>query len=908
MIGMTEPYYRISVAAALERLGSDPRTGLTTAEVARRRAQYGPNAMPEPSRPAPLLRFLNQFQDLLIIVLLIAAGLAFYLKDFHGGSILLAIILINALIGFYQENKAEKILELLKSLIKTNVKVLRDGVRMTVTESNLVPGDIVFLEEGDAVPADLRLLETNNFYTSDFLLTGESLPHARRSDFVIDEKVATARQDNLVFCGTTVARGNALGVVYGTGMNTAIGAIARLSQTIQRDISPLQREINALAWTLTRLAGVVALVLFLLNFLLRADQFESFQVLLNSSFLFAIGVAAACVPQGLPAQISVALSLGVGRLAKKNAVVKRLSAVETLGSTTVICSDKTGTITSSEMTIVRCWAQGRQFEITGAGYNPEGEVRENGRPLPAPALATIKQFFQHGFLASHGRTHPPDAQHRTWYAVGDPTEAAFMPLAVKAGLDPDDLERRFPLIRELPFDSYRKRMTMIREHRGRIIGYMKGSPASVLDCCDRIHQDGAARALRAMDREAIRAAGHEFSARALRVLALAYRDFPGAESAGLPADPEHHFVFAGLVAMLDPPRPGVPEAVQAVQNARVHLIMITGDNPETARAVSQRIGLQAARALTGDDLQRMPDADLQAALREPSLVFSLMSPEDKYRVVKLLKEMGEVVAVTGDGVNDTLSLKQADIGVAMGGLGSDVAREAAEIVLLDDNFSTLVTAIRAGRTIFQNLKNAILSSINSNLGELTVVCVGFAGIAFGLPLPITAVQILAVDLIGEMLPLMALTFDPPERTVMTAPPRKLGEHIVNRRSLPALFFFGFLMGAAAYFSFYMVQRGGGPLGASQAAAYVTIILVQYMNILSRRTARSIFGSYLFSNPRLWGAMTLTFLIVLVLINVPAAGLWFGFEPLPPRDWLWPAAGAVVFLSVYEFKKAIWQGE
>jgi len=903
---MTEPYYRISIGTALERLGSDPRQGLSGVEAARRRLLHGANVFEEVRRSSRLRLFLNQFKDVLILVLFIASGLAYYLKDYHGGSILLAIILSNAGIGFYQEHKAEKILEMLKTLIRTNVKVLRDGARKTVTESELVPGDIVFLEEGDAIPADLRLIETTNFYTNDFMLTGESLPHERHADLVIENEVATARQDNLVFCGTTVARGNALGLVYGTGMNTAIGAIARLSQTIDRDVSPLQQEINVLALTLTKLAGVVALVLFVLNFLLRADQVDNFQVLLNSSLLFAIGVAAACVPQGLPAQISVALSLGVGRLAKKNAVVKRLSAVETLGSTTVICSDKTGTITSSEMTIVRCWVRGRQFEITGSGYNSEGDIRESGHPLTAAELNSIKQFFQHGFLASHGRVHAPDTQHRTWYAVGDPTEAAFMPLAVKAGLDPDDLEQRFPLIQELPFDSYRKRMTMIRKHNDQFIGYMKGGVSSVLGCCARIHDDGSSRPLTEGDRTAILTAAHDFSRQSLRVLALAYRDFPADAASALPANPEAEFVFAGLVAMLDPPRTGVPEAITAVTSAQVRLIMITGDNPETADAIARHIGMPAARVLTGDDLRTLPDTELQAVLREPSLVFSLMSPEDKFRVVKLLKQMGEVVAVTGDGVNDTLSLKQADIGVAMGRLGSDVAREAAEIVLLDDNFTTLVTAIRTGRTIFNNLKNVILATINANLGELSLVCLGFVALALGLPLPITAVQILAVDLIGEMLPLMALTFDPPERAIMVRPPRRLGDHIVNRRSLPDLFIFGFLMGAASYFSFYMVQHGGGSLGASQAAAYASIIMVQYVNILSRRSSQSIFSRYLFSNPQLWGAMVLTFSIVLTLINVPAIGIWFGFEPLSLHDWTWPVAGASFFLFCYESRKLLWK--
>ncbi|MBM2830789.1 MAG: family P-type ATPase, partial [Gammaproteobacteria bacterium] len=806
---MKESFYQISAEAALKRLQTDPERGLAESEVQQRRVRYGPNVLEETQRRPVYHLFFEQFKDLLIIVLMVAAGFAYYLEDYHGGTILLVIILINASIGMYQEYKAERILELLKTLIKAKATVVREGKRKVVAERELVPGDIVFLEEGGAIPADIRLVETRHFSTNDFVLTGESLPQEKRADLVIEEETTVTNRDNLALFGTTVAKGNALGVVYGTGMDTAIGNIARISQTIEKDLSPLQREINALAKTLTKLAGVIALTLFAANFLLRGNEFDSFQVLINTSLLFAIGVAAACVPQGLPAQISVALSLGVGRLARKHAVVKRLSAVETLGSTTVICTDKTGTITTNEMTIVHCWVNGRDLEVSGEGYNPEGAVLEDGKALSPQALESIKQFFEDGFLAGHGRTHPPDGQHHTWYAIGDPTEAAFMPLAVKAGLVPDDLEKRFPLIQELPLDGDRKRMTMIREHKGRTIGYMKGALMNVLDCCGGINRDGVVRSLTEAERAAIMAKNDFFSAQSLRVLALAYRDFPHGQSEFSFAHTEKEFVFAGLVAMFDPPRSGVKAAVRAVRDAHVRMIMITGDNPATAKAIAERIGMETDHVLTGDDMRKLPDTELMNILREQSLIFSRVSSTDKYRIVKLLKQMGEVVAVTGDGVNDTLSLKQADIGVAMGKLGSDVAKEAADIVLADDNFSTLVTAMREGRTIFKNLKNVILASINANLGELSVVCFGFVGVASGLPIPITAVQILAVDLIGELLPLMAVTFDPPERTVMEQPPRNPGEHIVNRHSLLDLFFFGILMGAAAYFSFYMVQKNGG---------------------------------------------------------------------------------------------------
>lgn len=898
------PAYQQSAAAVVAQLRSDAGRGLSQAEATRRCQIHGPNALEKRGR-SPLYELLrHQFQDLLIGLLAIAAVLSYYLDDRRGAAILLAIVLINALIGFYQEYKAERLLERLTTLIRARATAVRDGVHVEISERDLVPGDVVALQAGDAVPADIRLIETHGFATNDFTLTGESIPQEKDADLIIDHDVQVTDRNNLAFLGTTVARGTATGVVIATGMATALGDIASAGQTIQRDLSPLQQEINTLARMLTKLAGLVVIVLFATNILLRADSFPDVGSLFNSSLLFAIGVTAACVPQGLPAQITVALSLGVGRLARAGAVVKRLSAVETLGCTTVVCSDKTGTITANEMTILCGWADGHTFEVTGHGYDPRGEILEGGRPVSVERLEEVKQFFQHGLLASNGRTHPPDEEHPSWYAVGDPTEAAFMPFAVKAGLDPDERGAAFPLQHELPFDSRRKRMTMVRKHKGRTIGYMKGATESVLAACSGIHRGGRAELLDDKAREAIAAKVEEFSSAALRVIALAYRDFPEGGEALPIAEAERDFVFAGLVGMIDPPRPGVPEAIVGVTAAQVRVFMLTGDDPRTAEAIAGRIGMQKGRVLTGDDLRRLSGIELRALLRDSSLIFSRVSPGDKFQIVALLKKMGNVVAVTGDGVNDTLSLKQANIGVAMGKLGSDVAKEAAEIVLTDDNFTTLVKAIREGRTIFQNLQSVILSSLTSNIGELSCVCLGFAGTAFGLPLPISTVQILSIDLIGEMLPLMALTFDPAEATLMRRPPRKLGAHIVVSRRLVELAFFGALMGTSGYVSFYMVLETDGTPGMAQAAAFVGIMLAQYVNILSRRTAVSVFGHHVFANWRLWAALAASFFIVAAMVSLPAIGVWFGFEPLRLQDWLWPAAGALVFMLCFEGRKRI----
>ncbi|MEE4300456.1 MAG: cation-transporting P-type ATPase [Pseudomonadales bacterium] len=899
---LSAPAYRLPVEAVLAELGVDAERGLTRIEAERRRERHGANALRETGRSPWYRLLLRQFTDPLVAVLFVAAGLAWYLGDLRGAAILLAIILINGFIGLYQEFHAEQLLERLRSMVRSQARVLRDGEVTELDAEALVPGDIVLLEEGGAVPADLRLVESRELATNDTALTGESVPQDKDATMLPDAELGLSDQDNLAFMGTTVARGSATGVVVATGMASAIGRIAEIGQGIERDQSPLQLEIGALAALLTRMAGGIALALFVINILVRGDDFADLQALINASVLFAIGVAAACVPQGLPAQITVALSLGVGRLAREHAVVKRLSAVETLGCTTVICSDKTGTITANQMTIVRAWADGHDYEITGQGYDPAGEILEDGHPVAAAELEGLAAFFQHGLLASNGRTHEPDADHAGWYALGDPTEAAFMPLARKAGLDPDERLARFPMVAELPFDSRRKRMTILREQDGGIVGYMKGATSTVLDSCASIREDGAVAPLDDAARARILRLMEAYSAESLRVIALAYREFPARAREFPLRETERDFVFAGLVAMLDPPREGVREAIAEVRDAHVRVLMLTGDGPITAQAIAEQIGMPDGHVMTGEDLRGTSEAELDELLAAESLVLSRVSPQEKFRIVERLKSRGEVVAVTGDGVNDTLSLKRADIGVAMGMQGSDVAKEAAEIVLTDDDFGTLVIAVREGRTIYQNLSSVILSSITSNVGELTCVCAGFVGAALGLPIPITAVQILSIDLIGEMLPLMALTFDPPEAELMKRPPRRLGSRIVDRRRLVELVCLGMLMGLGGYFAFFMVLQTGGSTPSAQAAAFLGIVLIQFMNILSRRTGGSVFGRHLLSNGPLLASLLLSFAIVALITSVPAIGSWFGFEALRLQDWLWPVVAALAFLTCFELMK------
>ncbi len=907
----------MSSEQAANSLNSDLEKGLTSKKAESLFKSVGPNELKAGERPSIFLRFFDQFKDLLILVLIFAALLAFYLGDFRGGTILLVIVFVNALIGFYQEFKAEKILDSLKKIIQNKAVVIRDGERMEIDQEKLVPGDLVYMEEGSSVPADIRLTSVTHFSTNDFILTGESVPQEKFADLVIEKTTSLTNQDNLVFMGLTVAKGNAYGLVYGTGMNTAIGRIAKTTQSIGRDASPLQKEIGTLAKSLTKIAGVIALTLFLINLLLTVRSGASVAEAVSLSILFAISVAAASVPQGLPAQISVALSLGVGRLAKKKAVVKKLSSVETLGSTTVICSDKTGTLTKNEMTITHCVAfdgesakdfSARVFEVTGDGYNPKGRVLENGKKIDSKTLKSLQQFFQDGFLASVGRVLKPDKSHRSWYAIGDPTEAAFTPLVSKVGLKPSVLDKGFPMVAEIPFDSDRKRMTIVRKHKGKQIAYMKGALESVLKVCTEFKMGSKTVRLTPAMKKRILKEGSEYSEKALRVIALAYRDFPKSSKTFSIKSSEKSFIFAGFVAMIDPPRTGVKQAVENAYKAGIRVMMITGDNAMTAKAIADRIGMSVEgemQVYTGDETKALKDKELRLILKERSVIFSRVSPEDKFRIVSLLKKMGEVVAVTGDGVNDTLSLKKSDIGVSMGRMGSEVAKEASEIVLLDDNFRTLTTAIAEGRVIFANLKKAILSSITSNNAELSCVLLGFVGVAFGLPIPITAVQILAIDLVGEMLPLTAITFDPPEKHLMESRPRDLKEHILNKQSYVNLIFYGFWMGAAGYFSFYMVHQVlAASVEVGRSAAYVGIILCQFVNILSRRTPRTIFTRYLFTNPQLWGSFVISLILIGLLIYIPTIALWFGFGALSLLHLVYPVIGALFFLVLHEGGKKI----
>lgn len=883
--------------------------GLTEKEALSRQEKFGANKLQAVKKDSLLLRFARQFKDLMLLLLLASSAFSFAISDDRTGVILLIIVFINAFIGFTQEYKAEKVMESLEKLVVPLAKVKRDGKLSELPSEQLVPGDIIYIEEGDSIPADARVIEETELSTNDFALTGESNP-ARKFQHAIESPVPLSSRHNLVFMGTTVATGDATCVVIATGANTELGRIASLSSGTKTDPSPLQKEMTSLAATITK--GTLVLGTILAAIAWQAD----FGV--RDAFIFAIGIASAMIPQGLPAEVNTALASAAGRLAKDRALVKKLSAVETLGATSVILTDKTGTLTKNEMTVQQLVVGDTVYNVSGTGYEAIGAILgSKNQPIQGAVLEKLQDFSVCGLFASNARIHAPDDTHANWYCLGDPTEGALITLAKKAGLEVDIIEKSYKELREHPFDSARKRMSSIRFWNGSLTAFCKGAPEQVLKVCTHIWDGENVRKLTVHDIQSIYARNDLWASAAMRNLAYAYRELPKntkIESLDLEAT-EQKMVYMGLVSMIDPPREEVPEAMRIAREAHIPVSIITGDNALTARAIAVRSGLaKDSKDLTlieGGSLPTMSDYDILALVSRGQTIFSRVAPEDKLRIVELTKKGGYVVAVTGDGINDAPALKRADIGVAMGKTGTDVAKQSAEIVLLDDSFHTLVNAIQSGRVIFQNIHKAALSAITSNAGELFVVLISLVGqTVFAIPIAIGAVQILAIDLIAELFPIAALGWDPAEGDLMHEKPRNLKNHILNRRNIIDLAWSGSLMGAFGYINYLLffarndLEAGGfskttAMYAAATTLTYATICLCQFGSIFMRRIkpGHKLFTSYLWSNSKLFVAFGISITLMLSLIYIPALQPYFGTSGLGAVDWLFAIAAAVVFIFI-----------
>lgn len=903
--------YKLTPQEALISLQTSFK-GLEKEDIPTREKIYGKNMLIGLKKPSFFLKFLKQFKDILIILLIISDIISLYLQDFRGATILTFIILVNAIIGYVQEAKAERIMESLKKMLHPNAKVKRNGKMIEELAENLVPGDIVYIEEWDSIPADMRLIQESEFQTNDFSLTWESNPQNKFTHEIAGD-VLISERNNCVWMWTTVATGHAWCVVFATGMNTELGRIANLSQEQIPEDTPLQTEMKNIGKKLTIGTLILWVILIIISLLVHLSPREA--------FMFAIGISASMIPQWLPAQISIALSLAASRLAKNKALVKQLASVETLGCINVICTDKTGTLTKNEMTVKHMLLGFHIYDIEGDGYEPIGNIihAETQDPIDSIFLSTRKHFFNTLFLASNAEINPPDNEHLTRYAIGDPTEAALISLAQKAWYDTEGFDALYPQLHQYGFDSVRKMMSSVRSIDEEKYLYVKWSPISIMEKCTQIYDGKEIRKITEEDQRLIERYIEESANNAMRNLALAYKPIESYDTSSKWQDMENNLIFLWCVSIIDPPREEVPAAVQAAHDAQIKIIMITWDYGLTAEAIAKRIGLEDGIRIVmvaGEQIKSISDIQLVEILQKPGpIIFSRVSPEDKLRIVVLLRKTHNIVAVTGDGINDAPALKSADIWVAMGKIGTDVAKNASEIVLLDDSFHTLVYAIKEGRIIFQNFKKIILACITSNGWELFVVLPSLAMKAiWWLPMAISPFQILAIDMIGEMWPLTALARDPAQKDLMREWPRNVADHVINKPMIIDLIWSWALMWWIAFTNYllYIVTHGftfstfttSTPYYAiATSVTYTSILFCQFANILSRRAwMDSVFTSYIRSNKKLLFSFWISIFFVLILIYSPIIHTYFEFGSMDIKDRLFPIFGWILFLLIREFHK------
>ncbi|HEU4914766.1 MAG TPA: cation-transporting P-type ATPase [Candidatus Saccharimonadales bacterium] len=904
-------YYRLDSKAVLKELRSE-LGGLTPEEAKARLEKYGPNSLTVKHKdPLPLV-YLRQFRDLMIILLLASSIVSFALNDVRTAIVLFVLVIFNTTIGFLQEFKAGKVMDSLERLVVATASVVRAQKRTEAATADLTLGDVIYLEEGNAVPADVRIIEEDEFSTNDFALTGESQP-TRKFVHAISNDVPLAERHNLAFMGTTVATGHGYGVVIGVGMHTELGRIANLSQGISTEASPLQKEMNHIAKRVTQ--GTMILCLALLPVAIHTG------LPFKDAFLFAIGIACSIVPNGLPAAISTSLAGAAGKLARARALVKKLSAVEGLGATGVIATDKTGTLTKNQMTVEQLLIGKKTYNISGKGYEPIGGILDdNNLPLPPDEIQNLGLFFQTSVMASNAHVNPPDDEHASWYCIGDPTEGALVTLGMKAGFEQDHLGHHYPEAKEYAFDSARKRMSSVRKYDGRLHAFVKGAPESVLERCDRLWENGKIRKLTAKDRAFILQQNEKLAEKAMRNLGLAYRDFEtgiGIKKISMETA-ESKLVWLGMASMIDPLREQVPNAMEAARRAHVKVSIITGDHATTAKAIATRAKLTARAedivVVTGEELQNLSDKEVLQLASRGGVIFSRTAPEDKLRIVTLLQHDGQVVAVTGDGINDAPALKRADIGVAMGVTGTDVAKQSADIILIDDSFNTLVGAIQEGRVIFQNIKKATICSFTGNAAELMVNLFSLAAAtALHVPLALTIIQILAIDVIAELFPIAALGGDKADSDVMRERPRDPKHHILNARSIADVLWCGLLIGSLAFLNYmwFFERNGIDPQNLTpntpihfQATAltYLTLILCLVVNVIQRRSKNGLFTRYQLHNKSMWVAIGLSLFSIINIIYNPWISSYFHSAPLTFADWLTAIGATGIFVAVREFQR------
>jgi Ca2+-transporting ATPase len=914
--------YRQTVEAVLGAFDVHAGSGLSRSEAERRLGQYGRNELAE-EKPVPGWRkFLAQFTDVLVILLIVAglvsAGLWLYERDAalpYEALAIFAIVLLNAILGYVQQARAEKAVAALRNMSAAHANVIRDGQRQTLAAAELVPGDIILIEEGDTIPADARLIQSVALQAAEAALTGESLP-VEKSTARIAEEAGVGDRSNMVFSGTAATYGRGRAVVAATGMHTEMGRIAGMLKHAPPETTPLQAELDRVGKLLGSV--VIAIAVVMIATILLVEDVRGFPALFDVLIL-GVALAVAAVPEGLPAVVTAVLALGVQRMAKRNAIVRHLAAVETLGSANVIASDKTGTLTKNEMTVrIVVTASGR-VTFTGTGYAPDGEVSCDGGKTIAGTLRP--ELVRALTVADRANNAVLQEQDGRWTVQGDPTEGALIVAARKAGLEQEALDARFARVGEVPFSSERKLMSTVHidAERERLVALTKGAPDVLLARCSYELHGEQARPLTSERRAGILACNDELADEALRTLGVAFRSLPKDANNGGNFDEavERDLVFLGLIGMIDPPRAEAKEAVASAKRAGIRPIMITGDHPKTAAVIAAELGIAAeGRAVTGAQLGVMADAALDTTVREVS-VYARVNPEHKLRIVQALQREGLTVAMTGDGVNDAPALKTADIGVAMGITGTDVSKEAADMVLADDNFATIVAAVEEGRAIFANIRKFLRYLLSSNIGEVMtmffgVLLAGIIGLSAtegGVVLPLLATQILWINLVTDGAPALALGVDPTGPTTMREPPRPKGEGVLTRRMWQGILLVGAVMAVGTLIVLDASLPGGliegnGTMRYGQTMAFTTLMLFQLFNVFNARSDESSAFEGVFTNPWLWAAVGLSLLFHAAVLYVPVLQEAFSTTALSVGDWLVCAAVASSVLWVREVSKMI----
>ncbi|MFQ6052662.1 MAG: cation-translocating P-type ATPase [Candidatus Bathyarchaeia archaeon] len=875
-----EDWHAVDVESVLEKLGTS-RRGLGSDEAKRRLELYGPNELREEGKVTPLELFIGQFKSVLVVILILSAIVSAYISMRKGESfadtyVIVAIVAMNAVLGFVQEYRAEKAVEALKRMVAPHTIVLRDGREQFIDSREIVPGDIVLLEAGSRVPADGRLLEAVDLRVDEAALTGESTPVSKNTG-VLDAEVGVPDRRNMVFMGTIITGGWAVAAVTTTGMSTEFGKIAGMVQTIEAEAPPLKQKMERMGRQLGAISVILCFWVFIIGVLVH--KFE-----LEMMFMTAVSLAVSAIPEGLPAVLTITLALGVSRMARQKAIVRRLASVETLGSTTVICSDKTGTLTRNEMTVSRVASRGRLIHVTGSGYAPKGEFHLDGGVLDPRADGDLELLLRIGALCNDARLHEDSD---SWGIFGDPTEGALVVAGAKAGLVHEELKARYPRVGEFPFESDRKRMSTIHATpEGGRVAYVKGAPEIILERSVSIYEDGAVRPLTDSDREQAVEAMRGMAKDALRVLAMAYKDLPPDREEFEMEEVESGLTFVGLVGMIDPPREEVPQAIEVSRQAGIRSVMVTGDHRLTAVAIAKEIGMledETPRSvLTGKDLSSMSDDDLDAVIDEVR-VFARVSPEHKMRIAQSLKRRGHIVAMTGDGVNDAPALKAADIGVAMGIKGTDVTKEASDMILEDDNFATIVRAVEGGRHIYDNVSKYIRLMLAANFDEfleITVVTL------LGLPLPFLPIHVLWVNLVTDGLPAVALSIDPKDPDLMKYPPRDPKEGLLGR-------FWRFILFAAMvdfisdFIPFLWVYSVTVDPVRARTVAFTSIVFFEFLLAYQCRSEThhifSLGWKGVTENKMLFVSVVVSLMLQLAILYAPPLQRLFHVAPLTPFE-------------------------